>query len=393
VPVTTSTPSPGNDALSAIVIPEGCTQTSEFTTGDGLLLFTCDGQPHTVHCSELPNGWRCECHTEFADYTGESKTYELDAPSAARAASVTALTCLGPDPTLTASPTDDTEEDCSSDQQADTSTCSLSEICRRSRTIDDVRVTFQDVGRTYSCTRDGSGLAACRCDDWVWKFADVQLEMGCGFVRTFCESETRTPIGEPDCTSVFEEAAADRCSVSQECKNAMQLSDGSIATVVLAEGASCDAYMTDRPSCSCTDRDGHLQRFEHSSSPLTLDACWEANDVCGQIAQYQPMGSYQCELESRSEAGTRCDRNLNCRQPATVGDTEVDLLGALTVHCDSSADSTWQCACTSNSTDGFVSNEAQVTVDATDASAACEAAETRCSDEVDVVFADGLPGN
>jgi hypothetical protein len=373
-----------------VELPAGCATSHAFSgAGEWSLGIACGGVDYSIHCEDLgDSGWGCACRVENSDYTSKTRSYEVASSSAERAASVTAIACASDDPEFTDGP-----EDCQSASDQTASYCALVDDCRRSKELDGATVVFKDMGNGYSCVRQGTSTnATCDCGDTNWNFPDVDLTAGCGFARDFCRSKSKVMRRGEDCSLGLEESWETHCSVNERCDYEVELDDGSVTTVTLVDGVSCDAAMGERPACYCTDHDGRYFAFEHSETPLTGAKCWEANEVCVHMREHVRDGEFTCEESVRMAVGSSCESLSTCRQPATVGETPIDLLGSLQVRCEQGTDSSWPCTCTSRSVDGMTGHAVDLSVIADDDASACAAAADECLGEVAVVFAGGLPG-
>lgn len=380
---------PGNGG-APIQLPDGCMTSHAFTgAGEWSVGIHCGGADYSIYCDDLGESrWGCACEFEDPGYQNERTSYEIEPTTVERAISVTATACLSDDPEFADSP-----EDCQLASDTTATYCAITEDCLRSKELGGVTVAFKEAVKGYSCVRQGtSTIATCDCGDTDWTFPAVDLTAGCGFARDFCRSKTRTLTRGQDCSVAFEEASDAHCSVSERCDYEVLLDDGTAATATLVDGVSCDAGVGDRPACYCTDHDGRYLTFEFSETPLGIPKCRDANEVCVLMRDHVRHGEFACEESARTATGSTCETLSTCRQPATVGDTPIDLLGTLQIGCERGTDAAWPCTCTSRSADGMTENTADVSVAADDADSACTVAVGECLDRVNVVFAGGLPG-
>lgn len=389
-------PSAGADGMSdagepsSPELPPRCEAVRQLErSGECEYEFTCDKETHFAGCQLESDGvWRCHCGT----FSTATRYFELEGVAGLDACVATARVCVSdvvPDETRT----------CRRGPANDSASCPTHAICGYDLDLElgpgitarAVEFYVVDCEPDWDAGAEGPFLCSCwggALDRETYRVIGPSMEGVCDSMLDLCVDEE--PPVFPDretCRDLSADYSEDGCMVRNDCQLAVEIGGGASITRSWSRSVFCEPPATpnDMPRCQCFD-DGSYFVFESSLTPSEPGACEPKLELCSPSAAIEPYGEVTCKTSIRDPLDYSCSAEMVCRQSADANGTEIVAYGSLGVWCQQSMDRSWWCSCASG--DASARFELGMTASSL---AACELAEARCQEEVDVVF--GLQGH
>ncbi len=363
----------GMPNLDPILIPEGCEADNAMQgSGSCSVGFTCNQVYLSVFCNEgAGDAWKCYCKGNVEG------TYDVRAENSGAACAVASAFCSGRGPDLGELP-----EDCQPTEKVDAQSCSRQLHCEHTIELEEGTAVLVEETSEVSCSDSGvEGSVSCSCaggDDAMQydSLLDTSIEEACGPALSLCRSKQRKPAGLRECEPESLSASDGNCSLTQGCKQPLELDDGTVVSVYSPDFASCVTITGNQSRCDCGGYEGTFS-FD-VDTPTTIATCTEAGEICARRYEIEPGGDVTCTAQNQSVVGRVCNTELNCSRSGTLGDLEIAQQAIVQVQC-SEGDTGWDCSCTSGSNSVAVAG-----VEAADAWDACSAAAEACPETTGV---------
>lgn len=218
-----------------------------------------------------------------------------------------------------------------------------------------VRAACGAGGRGFaSCYDNGAGQLDCGCwiDDGTFRQVDVGAPNSpdtpaapevCELTLQLCAD--RTPIafdGAYDCEAAIDGTVGSSCSRQRRCSRETTLPGGLVVSDVIEAGVECSG--NGPINCACTALDGSTSGISFADV-LAPEACELAYSVCLEGVTPALQAEPTCTVRPPDlNTETRCVREQQCEQTATLGDATVTLAEYTQGSCGGDG-AEWSCNC------------------------------------------------
>ena len=321
---------------------EGCMPTSQASSASYCQLgLSCENTEIKSNCSDQGNGsWYCDCSTSSGYY----QQYVVRAPLGMPACETVADLCAsGEVPDFTGP-----EECLPVSTLRATDNCQLQEQCSRPVDVEDASVAITTSSRFVFCGNDGLGGLSCSCNNGSqYQLKGINGLTGCDLMADVCADPSISFDEEPVCMPSGQSVGVGYCSVSTQCTQSEEISDGVIAVRNSYRSADCSSLPAGGSRCTCYTEAVSMQ-FDSESTMTDLATCNLASDLCGEKDSLELSGPITCAQSSQNAEGSYCSATLDCTQGGKLGGQDVKLHGYLSTNCNAVGDN-WACTCNSGS--------------------------------------------
>jgi hypothetical protein len=336
----------GTSGQPPLLLPEDCEPRGQSEDADTCSLGVfCDSVPNLTNCLRLASGrWQCAC-----ELANKDRVYEIEGAPGIQACAVAAGLCFDDDLELG-------EETCTAESESSgVDSCELELACATPISVSfapDVSALLMEYG-SASCARfDSSVPFECGCshDGTARDYGVLAVDgtLACRPLVDFCISELGPVFDEPtQCFESAESSTNDGCTLSWTCATPMRLTEDVSLALLESRYADCTPNGSSGSSCYCSTP-SETFRFDLEAEPLA-ETCEASILNCAENVRIKALGEPECHATSQHADADFCEADLDCSQPATVGESEVLSRGRLLVYCRQATPAEpWRCACASN---------------------------------------------